>query len=616
MSRYRLDNIENIEDRHVSPNRPLALARRRELNSEESGNPFIDSESYRRNMYYLDFLLTQRISILTGTRNRVYKGLHVVCDDEEKICKYKVLNEEIEAAGDCFFHCALYNLGKKYLGKIGLTKKEQRDNKENANRFRKMLVGHYIDQLSLHPTGRELAVAEGFLEQYNDVDSVIAKAYADKCNRSVCIFTIGNPDHVLGGGFTVELILNKYHLDEKIDFFIHTQGPAHYTTLKRLPGFDTNEIMRLLLNYEYQGIPIGRDMTTEHDATETPYSFNDRIRTYNINGPKDIYRLFQTDWPYEPLPDFSLETVQIEPDGLNNMTPRTRAIAEAIIRGESLPRPPSPRAPSPKAPGPKPRPKPRPKVKAKAPVKPHSIPPARIQLSPLLPLNHDYGMNRTAGLAIGANLEARSGSRSLSSRTRRALNEAVSRSPTISPRTRKALNNAVRTPRSKSTPRAMSASPRTRRALNEAAAGRTPRSESRKSRVSSPRVSSPRVSTPRASTPRARSASPRTRRALNEAARTPRSTSRGSSRLKNRLNSRRAINVAPNVSPATKERIAKLALNEAPNASINTMNQIAQLGRGSRSRTPIVRSITPRRRRFRLSSIVNKHIPRLFGFGR
>lgn len=610
MSRYTLENIENIEDRHVSPNRPLARG------ENDLGNPFIDSETYRRNMYYLDFLLTQNISILTGTRNRVYKGLHVVCDDEEKICKYKVLNEEIEAAGDCFFHCALYNLGKKYLGKIGLTKKEQRDNKENANRFRKMLVGHYIDQLGLHPTGRELAVAEGFLEQYAYVDSVIAKAYADKCNRSVCIFTIGNPDHVLGGGFTVELILNKYHLGDKIDFFIHTQGPAHYTTLKRLPGFQTNEIMRRLLEYEYEGTPLWRDMSIQHDATETRYSFNDRIRTYNINGPKDIYRLFKTDWPYEPLPDFSLDPVQTEPEGLNNMTPRTRAIAEAIIRGESLPRPPSPKAPSPKAPspkapGPRPKPRPRPKVKPKAnPVKPHSIPPARIQLSPLLPLNHDYGINRSAGLAIGANLEARSGS--LSSRTRHALNEAVSRSPTISPRTRKALNNAIRTPR------AMSASPRTRRALNEAAAGRTPRSESRKSRVSSPRVSTPRKSSPRVSTPRARSASPRTRRALNEAAagRTPRSASRGSSRLKNRLNSRRAINNAPNVSPATKERIAKLALNEAPNASINTMNQIARLARGSRSRTPRVRSVSPRRRHFRLSSIVNKHIPRLFGFGR
>lgn len=602
MLRYKLENIENIEDRHVSPNRPLT--RRREIN--DPGNPFIDSGTYSRNMYYLDFLLTQNITILTGTHNRVYKGLHVVCDHEEKICKYKVLNEEIEAAGDCFFHSALYNLGKKYLGKIGLSKKEQRDNKENANRFRKMLVGHYIDQLGLHPTGRELAVAEGYLEQYNDVDSVIAKAYADKCNRNVCIFTIGNPDHVLGGGFTVELILSKYHLDEKIDFLIHTQGPAHYTTLKRLPGFDTNEIMRRLLQYEYEGIPLWRDMTIQHDATETPYSLNDRIRTYNINGPKDIYRLFQTEWPYEPLPDFSLDPVEIEPDGLNNMTPRTRAIAEAILRGESIPRPPGPRAPSPKPLSPKPvpklRPKPRPKVKAKAPVKPHSIPPARI-LSPLLPLNHDYGMNRSARLAVGANLEARSGS--LSSRTRRALNEAVSRSPTISPRTRKALNNAIRTPRSGSTPisspRSATISPRTRRALNEAAAGRTPRSESRRSRESSPRVSTP------------RSASPRTRRALNEAIRTPRSASRSSSRLKNRLNSRRAINIAPNVSPATKERIVQMAFSEAPNASINTLNQIARLGRGSRSRTP--RS-SPRRRRFRLSSIVNKHIPRLFGFGR
>ena len=37
MLRYKLENIENIEDRHVSPNRPLALARQRELNNEESG---------------------------------------------------------------------------------------------------------------------------------------------------------------------------------------------------------------------------------------------------------------------------------------------------------------------------------------------------------------------------------------------------------------------------------------------------------------------------------------------------------------------------------------------------------------------------------------------------
>jgi hypothetical protein len=99
---------------------------------------------------------------------------------------------------------------------------------------------------------------------------------------------------------------------------------------------------------------------------------------------------------------------------------------------------------------------------------------------------------------------------------------------------------------------------------------------------------------------------------LNEAIRTPRSTSR-SSRLKHRLNSRRAINVAPNVSPATKERIAQMALSEAPNVSMNTMNQIARLGQASRSRS---RRASPRRRRFRLSSIVNKHIPRFFGFGR
>jgi hypothetical protein len=605
MLRYTLDNIENIENRHVSPNRPLALTRRRKLNREESENPFIDSESYRRNMYYLDFLLTQNITVLTGTRNRVYKGLHVVCNDEEKTCKYKVLNEEIEAAGDCFFHCALYNLGKKYLGKIGLTKKEQRDNKENANRFRKMLVGHYKDQLGLHPTRREMAEADGFLEQYAYVDSVIAKAYADKCNRSVCIFTIGNPDDVLGGGFTVELILNKYNLGEKLDFFIHTQGPAHYTTLKRLPGFETNDIMRRLLEYEHQGVPLWRDINIQHDNTERPkFCFGDRIRTYNINGPKDIYRLFQTDWPYEPLPDFSLDAVEVlpVPEGLNNMTPRTRSIAEAIIRGESPP-PPSPRAPSPRARSPhfspkgrpqrshgsprerlaprspryRPRPKARPPV-SPGPNRPHSIPPARISLAPLVPplaplkpLDYDYSKN--IGLAIGANLEARSGS--LSSRTRRALNEA-GRSPTISPRTRKALN--------------------------EAAAGRTPRSRS-SSRRSRPRVSTPRVS------PRSPTISPRTRRALNEAIRTPRSSSR-SSRLKNRLNSIRVINNAPNVSPATKERIAQIALSEAPNASLNTMNQIAQL---DRARSP---RASPRRRRFRMSSIVNKHIPRLFGFGR
>lgn len=631
LNRISLENIENLT-RNVSPNMPLPR-------DQENGNPFIDSDSYRKNMYYLDFLLTQNISVLTGAHTRVYKGLEVVCDDESQTCKYKVLNEQIEAAGDCFFHCALYNLGKKYLGKLGLSKKEQADNKRNAYRFRKMLVDHYKDQLRLNPSNLEMAEADRFLEQYEYVDSVMAKAYADKCDRNVCIFTIGNPEQVMGGGFTVELILNKNALDKKIDFLIHTQGPAHYTTLKRIPGFRTNEIMDRFLEYqvEYQGRPITiwRDLQIQHDATEAPGSFNDKIRTYNINGPSDIYRLFRTVWPYGDLPDFSLGAVEVAPGVdqgvLNDMTPRARAVVDAIMRGESPPRSPgiphlstkerpqrsigSPRErldPMPRDP-PRPRPRPRPPAINRPPVlKPHSIPLARLKnplppLAPLKPLNHVYpshDLSRSSGLSIGAILQDGSPGfpRSPSSRTKRALNKAASG---ITPRTNSSRSGrsgrfSPRTPMTPRSPRNVSV--RTRRALNQAISGITPRSNSSRS------------------TPRATSPSPRTRRALEAIAGiTPRSASR--------QGLRRAINEAPNASPATKEGIAQLYLAQAPNASIHTMKQIKQLDRTSRSRSP--RSASPRARtpraasprattarRFRLSSIVNKHIPRFFGFRR
>jgi len=512
------------------------------------------TRSFKR---FKDFL-EKHIDKMTGARGNVFYGLETRCRGDE--CTYDLNTKEITADGNCLFDCLLYMLGD------ARDERSRRTQDAECDGLRRQLIRHYIDSGGVSNGTYNLEKAVTNKRSYTP--TIIVESFVDIYKTNVIVFELFN-----NGNFNAQLFMNRTVPFDHVEFLILTQNPGHFTTLRKVRGFEQpREFIEKL-----RSIPSDLGGTLGDMMVDEGVSYAERTHyqplCYNYQHADELFSIGEVD--------------------LSEISPRTQAEIERSLRNE-LPRPPTPRPPSPKPPSPKPkprpRPKPRPKAKAKAPVKPHSIPPARISLSPLLPLNHNYGKN--VGLAIGANLEARS--RSLSSRTRRALNEAVSRSPTISPRTRKALNEAVRTPRSRSA----TISLRTRRALNEAAAGRTPRTESRRS-------------SSRASTPRARSASPRTRRALNEAIRTPRSASR-SSRLKNRLNSRRAINVAPNASPATKERIAKLALNEAPNASINTMNQIARLARGSRSTSPR----SPRRRRFRLSSIVNKHIPRLFGFRR
>ena len=104
---------------------------------------------------------------------------------------------------------------------------------------------------------------------------------------------------------------------------------------------------------------------------------------------------------------------------------------------------------------------------------------------------------------------------------------------------------------------------------------------------------------------------------------TNRHGSRSPGIINGKIVSRYTIKNAPNVSPATKERIAQLALNEAPNVSINTMNQIARIGRGqgvgaaNSPRSRRANSNSPvadlrRTRRFRPSSIVGRNIARPF----
>jgi hypothetical protein len=235
-----MNQIPSVHNRNVSPNR----SPNHRLNSNNRNDPFLTF--YGKNMYFLDNLLRKTIGLLTGSQNKIYKGLHVVCNHTEKTCKYKI-TEEIEAFGDCFFHCALYNVGKQFFGL-----KNQDLTIRHVLIFRQLLVNHYIRDLTLYASPKVIESAKVWLTQYAFVDNNILRSYADMFERSVCVFTIGSPDGniaISGGGFSVDLFINKAALDQ-IDFFILTQAPAHYTTLKRMATANKSEIMRRFLNYE------------------------------------------------------------------------------------------------------------------------------------------------------------------------------------------------------------------------------------------------------------------------------------------------------------------------------------------------------------------------------
>ena len=322
---FTMNDIPNIADRNVSPNAPPSKL----LNLPNAENPFFGL-NYGRTLYELDYLLRQNIQLLTGARRRVYKGLHLVCDNERETCKYKILDKEIEARGDCFFHAALYNIGKKYFGPRG-TSREEIDNMINAQKFREFLVDYYVKH-----TGNVSALE--FRPRLSNADSRMVQAYAHKFNRNVCVFTIRDEAAFDPGqqryDLSVELFINKNALREKVDFLILTQAPEHYTTLKRIPGFKTTTIMNRFLDYVYtyenvpsvkngkKQLPIREDIYIQHDKTEATGRFEDTIRTYMIIGVKNVYRLFQT-----PYPDFvALEDLpEAEPEGSPTLSPNTLA---------------------------------------------------------------------------------------------------------------------------------------------------------------------------------------------------------------------------------------------------------------------------------------------------
>ena len=236
----------------------------------------------RRNMYYLDYLLKQNIHLFTGTYARVYKGLQVDCDNSTQECVYKVLDTEIEARGDCFFHSALYNLGKKYLGKRH-SSGYVRDSHAGAVKFRQMLVDHYVEQTG-DPTIKN--ATHKYQDEYEPVSDEMPAAYAHKYDRNVIVF------YLTDGGFRVLFLVNKNHLDKNIDFFIFTPGPDHFTTLKRKRDFKQNGLMDLLLQYR-----LDSGETIMDDVLTQPFpegSFKDIIRTYEFFEVENIYRLFDT----------------------------------------------------------------------------------------------------------------------------------------------------------------------------------------------------------------------------------------------------------------------------------------------------------------------------------
>jgi hypothetical protein len=321
---FTMNQIPNIANRNVSPN----VSPNRNLNYPDPERQFFGL-NYGRKLYELDYLLKKNIRMLTGASKRVYKGLHLVCDDERKTCKYKILDSEIEARGDCFFHSALYNLGKKYLGPRG-SRLEEIDNIENAAKFREFLVDYYVEK-----TGNMSALE--FREQYHNADSQMVQAYAHKFNRNVCVFIIRDEAAFDRGesqyDLSVELMINKNALRGKFDFFILTQAPEHYTTLKRIPGFKPTTIMNRFLDYVYtveasninewkSELPIREDIRIQHDSTEAKGSFEDIIRPYMITGVRNVYRLFQTPFPeFPPVEDLP----NVENVGSRSLSPTTLA---------------------------------------------------------------------------------------------------------------------------------------------------------------------------------------------------------------------------------------------------------------------------------------------------
>jgi len=236
-------------------------------------------------------------------------------------------------------------------------------------------------------------------------------------------------------------------------------------------------------------------------------------------------------------------------------------------------------------------------------------------LAPLLPLN---AFPRNHGLAVGAAMmDPGSGSGS-GSRDMFASDEDLARMyANGTPKSARSRSPRSRSPRSRSA----SLSPATKEQIARMnALGRSPRSGSRRSgsRRSGSRRSGSGSLSPATKAEVARMNALARRRSRSA------SLSPATKKAIANMNKSSALKKAPNVSPATKERIARLALSEAPNASINTMNQIGRLQkRMTQRRNPLgnggggAGSNSPpadlrRTRRFKPSSIVGRALARPF----
>ena len=239
------------------------------------------------------------------------------------------------------------------------------------------------------------------------------------------------------------------------------------------------------------------------------------------------------------------------------------------------------------------------------------LPPLPPHLTPLLPPSAFPSMVESNGLAIGRAMMTPGSSHS---------------SPSLSPATKAAIAKMNRShkrshkshkSRGSRGSRSPSLSPATKAAIAEMNKSRSP-SLSPRTKAEIARMNALSRHSRRRS--RSGSLSPATKKAI-----TNMNKSSLSPATKERI-ARLALSEAPNASPATKERIARLALSEAPNASINTMNQIGRLqkrmtqrrnplgngGASARSGSNSPPADLRRTARFKPSSIVGRGIARPF----
>jgi hypothetical protein len=375
-----LDHMSKFDDR-----RPLVLTR-----------------SFKQ---FKDFL-EKHIGNMTGARGNVFYGLKTRCRRDE--CTYELNTDEITAEGNCLFDSLLYMTGD------ARDERGHRVQDAECDGLRRQLVRHYIDHIGVPNGPYNLEEAVRNKESYTP--TIIVESFVDIYKTNVIVFELFND-----GTFNGQLFMNRTVPFEHVEFLILTQNPGHFTTLRKVRGFEQPRafIAKLRSIPSDLGGTLG-DMMVGEEASQAEQTYYQPL-CQNYQHADEV---FSTEV------DFS------------EYSPNTRAAIQRALEDE-LPRPPSPRANSPKARSGSRRNRPRPKVRPPRQNGPHSIPPARIPivppLAPLFPLNHVYPeIDRSSGLAIGANLEARSGSKSPGPRLKRRLKSARAKSrPKNSPKTPK-----------------------------------------------------------------------------------------------------------------------------------------------------------------------------------